>query len=136
MQGGRLTILPPLGGSHSLAPYPSVLRRDIGADLFQVVLAAHVGTQHFGDDDAAVGLKVVLKEGDQHTGRCHAGVVQRVGQHGAGLGDGLALLVGDLIALLEADAEAAGLGVAQVGAGADLEVLLLAGAPGLDVAGS
>ena len=39
MQGGRLTILPPLGGSHSLAPYPSVLRRDIGADLFQVVLA-------------------------------------------------------------------------------------------------
>ena len=79
MQGGRLTILPPLGGSHSLAPYPSVLRRDIGADLFQVVLAAHVGTQHFGDDDAAVGLKVVLKEGDQHTGRRHAGVVQRVG---------------------------------------------------------
>ena len=53
-------------------PFSSVLRRDIGADLFQVVLAAHVGTQGLGDDDAAVGLEVVLQEGDEHTGRRHA----------------------------------------------------------------
>ena len=38
--------------------------------------AAHVGLQHLGDGHGAVGLQVVLQECDQHTRRCHAGVVQ------------------------------------------------------------
>ena len=84
--------------------------------------AAHVGLQHLGDGHAAVGLEVVLQEGDQHTRRRDAGVVQGVGQ--------VALAVG----ALDADVQAAGLGVAQVGAAAHLEVFLLAGAPRLDVA--
>ncbi len=65
---------------------------------------------------------MILEECDKHTRRSHAGVVQSVGQIG------LAILA------LDADVQAAGLCIAQVGAGADLEVLLLAGAPGLDVA--
>ena len=77
--------------------------------------AAHVGLQDLGDGDAAVGLQMVLQEGDQHTRRSHAGVVQGVGQIG------LAVLA------LDADVQAACLCIAQVGAGADLEVLLLAG---------
>ena len=76
----------------------------------QNFLAAHVGTQHLGDGDGAVGLQVVLQEGDQHTGGSHHGVVQGVGQ------------VGALLAL-NAHLQASGLGVAQIGAGADLEEL-------------
>ena len=68
--------------------------------------AAHVGLQDLGDGDRAVGLQVVLQEGDQHTRRCHAGIVQSVGQIG------LAVLT------LDADVQAAGLCIAQVGAGA------------------
>ena len=74
-------------------------------------LTAHVGAQNFGDGHGAVGLQVILQEGDQHTRRGHAGVVQRVGQLG------LAVLI------LKADAQAAGLGVAEVGAGADLSLI-------------
>ena len=77
--------------------------------------AAHVRLQHFGNGHAAVGLQMVLQEGDQHTRRCHAGVVQGVCQIG------LAVLA------LDADVQAACLCVTQIGAGADLEVLLLAG---------
>ena len=84
--------------------------------------AAHVGLQDLGDGDAAVGLQMVLEECDEHTRRSHAGVVQSVGQIG------LAILA------LDADVEAASLCIAQVGAGADFEVFLLAGAPCLDVA--
>ena len=88
----------------------------------QLVLAAHVGTQDLGDQDGAVGLQVVLQEGNQHAGRRHAGVVQSVAQlH-------LAVLI------LVADAQATGLSIAQVGAGADLEIFLLPGRPSLDVA--
>ena len=83
--------------------------------------AAHVGLQHLGDGHGAIGLQMILQEGDQHTRRSHAGVVQGVGQIG------LAVLA------LDADVQAACLCIAQVGAGADLEVLLLAGAPGLDI---
>ena len=77
--------------------------------------AAHVGLQDLGDGDAAVGLQMVLEECDEHTRRSHAGVVQSVGQIG------LAILA------LDADVQAAGLCIAQVGAGADFEVFLLAG---------
>ena len=41
-------------------------------------LAAHVGLEDLGDQHAAVGLKIVLEEGDQHTRGCDDGVVQRV----------------------------------------------------------
>ena len=58
--------------------------------------AAHVGLQHLGDGHGAVGLQVVLQECDQHTRRCHAGVVQGVGQIG------LAVLA------LDADVQTAG----------------------------
>ena len=70
--------------------------------------AAHVGLQHLGDGHGAIGLQMVLQEGDQHTRRSHAGVVQGVGQIG------LAVLA------LDADVQAACLCIAQVGAGADL----------------
>ena len=60
---------------------------------------------------------------DQHPGRGHAGVIQGVAQlHFA-------------IFILIADAQTAGLGVPQIGAGAHLKELLLAGRPGLDIAG-
>ena len=75
-----------IGGDHDLQP-------------------AHVRLQHFGDGHAAVGLQVVLQEGDQHTRGCHAGVVQGVSQIG------LAVLA------LDADVQAARLCIAQVGAG-------------------
>ena len=71
--------------------------------------AAHIRLQHFGDGHAAVSLQMVLQEGDQHTRRCHAGVVQGVGQ------------VGFAVLALDADVQAACLCIAQVGAGADLE---------------
>ena len=35
----------------------------------QHLSAAHVGPQDLGDLHSAVGLEVVLQEGDQHTGR-------------------------------------------------------------------
>ena len=94
-----------------------------GRRLSQFFLAAHVRTQDFGDADAAVFAQVVLQEGDQHARRRDHGVVQGVGK------------VGPAVFPLHADLQAAGLGIAQVRAGTDLEILLLAGAPGLDVAG-
>ena len=86
-------------------------------------LTAHVGAQHLGDDDAAVGLEVILKERDEHTRRGDAGVVERVGE---------VILA---VLALDADVQAACLRVAEVRAGADLKILLLARAPRLDVAG-
>lgn len=77
--------------------------------------AAHVGLQDLGDGDTAIGLQMVLEECDEHTRRSHAGVVQSVGQIG------LAILA------LDTDVQTAGLCIAQVGAGADFEVFLLAG---------
>ena len=53
--GAVLVLL--IGGDHDLQP-------------------AHVRLQHFGDGHAAIGLQMVLQEGDQHTRGCHAGVVQ------------------------------------------------------------
>ncbi len=62
-------------------------------------LAAHVGLEDLGDQHAAVGLKIVLEEGDEHTRGGDDGVVQRVGQ------------LGLTVLILRADAQAAGLGV-------------------------
>ena len=43
--------------------------------LFDKLFAAHIHPKGFGDADAAVGLEVVLQEGDEHTGRSHHRVV-------------------------------------------------------------
>ena len=85
------------------------------------LVEAAVGLQYIRDRDRAVGLESVLQERDQHARRCDHGVVQRVRKI--------------LLAVLavHADAEAARLGVAERGARADLELLLLARGPGFDV---
>ena len=82
-----------------------------------MIFSAHVHAEGFGDADGAVGLEIVLKEGDQHTGRSHHGVVQGVGE---------ILLT---VVALHANLQTASLRVAQIGAGAYLEILLLTGAP-------
>ena len=66
---------------------------------------------------------MVLQIGNQHPGRGYHGVVQGMGQ------------VHLAILSLDPHPQATGLGVAQIGAGADLKVFLLPGAPGLNVAG-
>ena len=66
---------------------------------------------------------MVFKEGDEHTRGCDAGVVERVGQ------------IHLAVRTLDADAETAGLCVAEIRAGANLEIFLLARAPRLNVAG-
>ena len=78
------------------------------------LVEAAVRLQHVGDRDRAVGLEAVLQERDEHTRRRDHGVVQRVREI--------------LLAVLavHADAQAARLGVAERGAGTDLELLLLA----------
>ena len=48
--------------------------------LSDMVLAAHVHPQRFRNGDRSVLAQVVLQEGNQHTGRSHAGVVQGMGQ--------------------------------------------------------
>ena len=88
-------------------------------DRLNDVLEAHVRTQGFRNAHGAVGIQVVLQERDQHARRRDAGVVE-------GMGKVLAAVV-----TLDADAEAAGLRIAQRGAGANLKVLLLARAVGM-----
>ena len=66
---------------------------------------------------------MILQQGDEHPWRRDDGVVEGVGQ------------VHFPILALHAHFQPSRLGVAQIGAGADLEILLLAGAPGLDIAG-
>ncbi len=62
------------------------MSRDGGGGEILLVLrsqhlsAAHVGLEHGGDLHGAVGLQVVLQEGNEHAGRRHHGVVQGVGQ--------------------------------------------------------
>ena len=77
----------------------------------QDFLAAHVGLEDLGDLHAAVGLEIVLQQGDEHPGRGHAGVVEGMGQAD------LALFVP------VADLQAAGLGVAQLEQEQTLKVL-------------
>ncbi len=84
--------------------------------------AAHIGLEGGGDLHRPVRLEVVLQQGDEHTGGRGHGVVQRVGQVAAALP-------------LHPHFQPPGLGVAQVGAGAHLEIFLLPGGPGLNVAG-
>ena len=87
-----------------------------------MILAAHVRTKDLGNIDAAVGVQVVLEERDEHTRGSDDGVVERVGEIE------LAVLAAD------ADLQTARLRVAEIRAGADLKVLLLARAPRFDIA--
>ena len=80
------------------------------------------GRSTWGMSTLPSALRLFSQEGYQHPRRGHAGVVERVRQ------------VELAVRAADAYLQPAGLGVAQVGAGADLEVLLLPGAPGLDVA--
>ena len=89
----------------------------------QNFLAAHIRLEALRDGDGAVLLEVVFKEGDEHTRGCDAGVVECVGQ------------IHLAVRALDANAETAGLCVAEIRAGANLEILLLARAPRLDIAG-
>src|SRR5699024_7977930 len=83
----------------------------------------HIRLEHLRDGDGAVCLEMVLEECDQHTRRSNNGVVQGMSQ------------VQLTVLTTYTNLQAASLCVAQVGARANLEVLLLAGAPSLDVAG-
>ena len=61
--------------------YPSLVEKPVNSSALLVggnhdLQAAHIRLQHFGDGHGAVGLQMVLQEGDQHTRRCHAGVIQ------------------------------------------------------------
>ena len=85
--------------------------------------AAHVGTQNLGNGYAAVSLKMVFKIGDQHTRGRDDGVIEGVRE------------VHFAVLVLDTDLQAACLRVTEVGAGADLEVFLLARRPRLDEIG-
>ena len=66
---------------------------------------------------------MVLEERDEHSGGRNAGVVEGVRK------------IRLAVFALDADAKPSRLGVTKVRAGADLEVFLLPGAPGFNVAG-
>ena len=78
------------------------------------LLAAHIRSEGFGNIDAAVGIEVVFEERYEHSRRGNNGVVERMGK---------------VLAVLAVDAyfQPARLCVAEVRAGADLEILLLSG---------
>ena len=84
--------------------------------------STHVHSQRLRDADRAVVVEVVLQKCNQHTRRSHNGVVQGVWQVG---------LFGFLV--LDTDAKASCLSIAQVGAAANLKVFLLTWAPCLYV---
>ena len=74
-------------------------------------LAAHVRTQRRGNAHGAILVEIVLQERNQHAGRRHTGVVERVGE-----------ILAAVLAL-DADAQTARLRVAQRGAASHLEIL-------------
>ena len=80
----------------------------------ELLFAAHVRPEGDGDVDAAVGVQVILEEGDKHSRGRDDGVVERVGKVFA-------------VFAVHPDLQPAGLSVAEVGAGADLKVFLLPG---------
>ena len=84
---------------------------------------AEVGDEGLGDLDGAVGLLVLLEDGDEEAGEGGAAAVEGVAE------DVFA------VAVLEAELHAAGLVVAEAGAAGDLEVFVLAGGPDFDVVG-
>ena len=81
-----------------------------------MILSAHVHPKCFRNRNRSVFLQIVFQEGDQHPGRRHTGVVQRVRE------------VFLSVLGLYADLQPPGLSVSQVAAAADFEVFLLPGA--------
>ena len=83
--------------------------------LSDMILSAHIHPQRFRNRDGSVRAQVVLEERDQHTGRRHAGIVQRMRK------------VFLSVPVLHADLQPACLRVSQIGAGAHLKILFLPG---------
>ncbi len=86
--------------------------------------AVHVGLEGVGDADGAVGLLVVLEDGEIGAADGEAAAVEGVDELGFLGAFGLV-----------ADVGAAGLEALEVGAGGDLAVGLLAGEPDFEVVG-
>src|ERR1039458_1319392 len=82
----------------------------------------HVGNEGRGDADGAVGLLVVLEDGEVGASDGEAAAVEGVDELGFLLAGGA-----------EANVGAAGLKALEVGAGADFAVKLLAGQPDFEV---
>ena len=87
----------------------------------QEPVGAEVGAEHFREKDGSVFLEMLFQKGDHETRQGHARAVERV--------DELRLAV----RVLEAAVQAAGLVVGEAAARADLQPLLLAGRPELEV---
>lgn len=85
------------------------------------VLPAHIHPERLRDCHRAIRLQIVLQKGDQHAGRGHHRVVERVRE------------VVALFLIAHTDAKPAGLRVAKVRTTPHLEILLLAGRPRLHV---
>src|SRR3990170_3165368 len=93
--------------------------RRLGPDHVQ---AAHPGPQHLGNDDGAIGLLVVLENGDQRPRERQPRAVERVHHFGVG-------------ARAAAEAGAASLEVAAVRNRRDFQPLAATRSPGLHVIG-
>ncbi len=87
-------------------------------------LAVHVGDEDLGDSDAAIGLLVILEDGDVGAPYSEARAIEGVEIFGFFCAGGAV-----------ADVCAAGLEVGEVGTGADLAVEALAGQPDFEVVG-
>ena len=85
-------------------------------------LAAHVRSQCLRDPDGSVFVQVILKEGNEHSRRSDAGVVEGMSKVCA---------FGSPDPYLKTSC----LSVASVGAGTYFEILFLSGRPCLNVAG-
>lgn len=84
---------------------------------------AEIGNEGFGDFDGAIGLLVLLEEGDVEAGEGGAGAIES---------ERKAIFP---IGVFEAGAHAACLIIAEAGAGGDFEVFAVAGGPDFDVVG-
>ena len=87
------------------------------------LIGKHVTLQSLRNADAAILIQVVFEECDQHSRRCHNGVVQCMCE----------ILLA--VCALHTDTKASCLCVTEVGAAADFEILLLTGRPCLNVDG-
>ena len=86
-------------------------------------LAAHVRTKLLRNTYASICLEVILKESDQHTRRSNNCIVESMGK------------ILFAVLTVHADLKASCLCVAEVGAGTDFKILLLARRPCLYVNG-
>lgn len=81
----------------------------------EFLFAAHIRSEDLGNIHAAVCVEVIFKQGDEHSRRSDNGVVERVG------------IILAAVFAVDSYLESARLSVAEIGAGADLEIFLLSG---------